>query len=813
MSDEAIDRLLGELTLTEQVSLLAGRDFWHTEPVERLGVGSMQLSDGPVGVRGARTVGTTSISFPCGTAIGATFDPAAAAELADALADECLDKGVHVLLGPTINLQRHPLGGRHFECYSEDPLLTASLAVAYIAALQARRVAATPKHFVANDTEYQRHTISSDVAPAVLRSLYLLPFEEAVVTAGAFALMASYNKVNGTYAAEHAELLTEVLRDEWGFDGLVMSDWFGTQSTGPSALAGLDLEMPGPPLHYGEKLLDAVERGEVPAEVVADRARRVLQLAERTGALHPDGAGHDRGGARRTLAERRALARRLAADSFVLLRNEEVGGGPLLPLRLEPGSLLAVIGPNAAATAGQGGGSAQVYPEQTVSVLDGLRARFEPAGVTVAYEEGCLVSEQTPDLDRPVSLEYFATGEEGRSPFDGPVLHAERSPRFPLLWLGDPVPGVDSLRAGAFAVRARADLVPEVGGEHLLVLAQTGTARLLLDGEVVLDGAGEPGKRFFGFGSADSSVTVALEAGRRYELCAELVVTPGGPLAGLFVGHQPPTAGDDVLIARAAELAARADVVVCVVGMTAEFETEGRDRTTMDLPGRQDELVRAVTAANARTAVLVNTGSPVTMDWSDLPAATLQLWYGGEQVGAAAAGVLSGDDEPGGRLPHTVPARLEDTPAFPHYPGEDGHAPYAEGLLIGHRHYATRGVAPRYWFGHGLSYAAFELEVGELSHSPAGVAVPVTVSNTSTRRGSAVVQAYLAPVDPAGGYPTLQFAGSAKRTVGPGERVEAEIALVARHLDRLPAGGYRVLVGQSADPARLRAAGELTIGG
>ena len=283
MSASRVEAVLAELDLAERIRLLAGSDYWHTHQIERVRLGAVQVSDGPVGVRGERTVGSVSVSFPCGTAIGATFDPTAAAALADALADECSDKGVRVLLGPTINLQRHPLGGRHFECYSEDPILTADLAVAYVKALQARGVAATIKHFIANDSEFERHTISSEVDDHVLRALYLVPFEEAVIEGGAWAVMSSYNRINGTYAAEHEALLQGVLRDEWSFDGLVMSDWFGTQSTVASAIAGLDLEMPGPAIHYGKRLEEAVAAGEVPETVIAERARRVIQLAERTG--------------------------------------------------------------------------------------------------------------------------------------------------------------------------------------------------------------------------------------------------------------------------------------------------------------------------------------------------------------------------------------------------------------------------------------------------------------------------------------------------------------------------------------------------
>ncbi|HLI43405.1 MAG TPA: glycoside hydrolase family 3 C-terminal domain-containing protein [Acidimicrobiales bacterium] len=813
-SDERVDELIAALSLDEQIRLLAGRDYWHTEPIERLGISSMHLSDGPVGVRGARSVGSTSISFPAGVAIGATFDPTAAAELADALADECLDKGVHVLLGPTINLQRHPLGGRHFECYSEDPVLTSELAVAYVAALQARGIAATIKHFVANDTEHERHTISSEVDDEVLERCYLAPFEDAVRIGGAWAVMAAYNRVNGTYAAEHEVLLRAVLRERWGYDGLVMSDWFGAKSTAASANAGLDLEMPGPPLHYGDRLAEAVSVGQVSPEVVAERARRVLQLAARVGALGLT----ERPAPRRSVGERRELARQLATRSFVLLRNEPADSGPpLLPLTLAPGSLLGVVGPNAARTSAQGGGSARVTPERTISILDGLRAAFGPLGVEVEHEIGCVTYSETPEVDLPSQLEYFALPEDAaadpRAAYAGPVLYAERSPGPPLVWLGEPVPGVTAVPPGRFAVRWSADLVAQESGTHHFSLAQVGTARLFIDGVQVLEGSSERGRRFFQMGSAEVSAAVDLVKGATYRLVAEYEVMPGLPIGGLFVGLRPPLPDDDELIRRAVDLAARADAVVCVVGTTAEWETEGRDRRSMDLPGRQDELVRAVAAANPRTAVLVNAGSPVTMDWHDQPAAVMQVWFGGQEVGAAVAAVLSGVEEPGGRLPHTVPARLEDTPAYPYYPGTDGRAPYGEGLLVGHRHYATAGVAPRFWFGEGRGYTTWSFDEATTARNEDGWKVVTTVTNTGPRVGSCVLQAYLAPEggQPAHGEPALQFAGSVRATMPPGESSQVEIELPSYRLGRVRPGAYDVLVGWSADPDGLASAGKITV--
>ncbi len=803
--------LVETLDTGEQVSLLAGIDYWHTAPLERIGLASMHLSDGPVGVRGERTVGSVSVSFPCGTAIGATFDPEAAAELADVLADECADKGVDVLLGPTVNLQRHPLGGRHFECYSEDPTLSAELAVAYVRALQARGVAATVKHLVANDTELERHTVSAEVDDDVLRRLYLVPFEEAVRRGGAFAVMSAYNRVNGTYAAEHGHLLGEVLRGEWGFDGLVMSDWFGAKSTVPSIEAGLDLEMPGPGVHYDQRLARAVAAGEVAAETVAERAYRVLQLALRTGAT-TRGA---RRVPRRSVGERREASRRLAVASFVLLRNEAPAGAdaPLLPLVLGPGRSVAVIGPRAAATEVQGGGSARVHPERTVSVLGGMTERYAPLGVEVTHALGCVAWSGTPPLEIPFELEYHAAGEGGTVVFDEAPAHREQTPRPPLVWLGRPVPGLPALAEGAFGVRCSGRLVAEHTGEHELTLVQVGSARLLLDGTTLLEGSRERGTAFFGFGSIPATATVALEAGRAYDLVAEYEVAPGSAVAGLSIGLRPPLPPDEELIRRAAEVAAAADVAVVVVGTGPEWETEGRDRVDMSLPGRQDDLVHAVAAANPRTVVVLNCGAPVTMGWAGRCPAVLQAWFPGEEAGRAVADVLSGEQEPGGRLPHCIPARLEDSPAYPHYPGAGGRLSYGEGMLVGHRHFATSGVAPRYWFGHGLGYTAFELSGPVAGGTRDGAVAAATVANRGGRAGPAVLQVYLRPLDRVEGEPSLEYAGARCLDLGSGDSGRAEVPIAASRLGRCRPGGYDVLVGWSADPARLTLAGTITIAG
>jgi beta-glucosidase len=797
-----LEGLLDQMSLKEQVKLLAGRDWWHTEAFSHLGIPSLQLSDGPFAVRGPSWVGATSVSFPCGTAIGATFDPGAARLLAGALADECHDKSIDVLLGPTVNLQRHPLGGRHFECYSEDPVLTTELAVSYIEALQERGVAATIKHFVANDTEFERHTISSDMPGQVLGALYLFPFKEAIEKARPLALMTSYNRVNGTYAAEHAELLGTLLRQTWGFEGLVMSDWFGAQSTAASALAGLDLEMPGPPIHYGNRLVEAVETGEVKAEVVRERALKVLELIDHLGRFEPE----SRPRPLTSREERREISRHLARSSFVLLRNESLGaGGPLLPLSLSSGDRLAVVGPNALSPAAQGGGSARVQPVRVASLLEALKEHYEPLGVEVVSALGCRNFAKTPALDAAFELEYFDPARPGE------VLKKESTPRQPLSWAGPPellVPGLSD----PLGVRAVATFVPELGGEHVLSLSQVGKARLFLDGELLIDGAETLGERFDGLGSVEVSASANLEQGRAYEIALEYTSVAGLPVASVFVGLVPPLPTDEELIVEAARTASQADAVVCVVGTSPEWETEGHDRPEFKLPGRQDDLIEAVQNANEKTVVLLNTGSPVATDWAEAVPAIMQLWFGGEEIGRAAAEVLSGSFEPGGRLPHTMPVAIEDAPAYPYYPGEGGHMSYGEGLFLGYRHYASTGRLPRFWFGHGLTYTSFALAEPGLETSDDSLTVTTRAKNTGARRGSVVLQAYLSPLRRREGEPSLVFAGSARAELEPGESQSLTITTSLPRLQELGLDGEcTVLVGESADPSRLVEAGQVKL--
>ncbi len=822
MDEQELRRRAGRLSLEQKVELVTGADFWALYPEPDAGLRRVVTSDGPAGVRGENwDERDTSANVPSPTALAATWDCDRVEAIGALLAAEAQRKGVDVLLAPTVNLHRTPYGGRHFECFSEDPLLTARIGVAYVRGLQEAGVAATVKHFIGNDSETDRFTVDVRIDERTLRELYLAPFDAILRSTGggetgAWAVMASYNGVNGSTMTE-SPLLRAILHDEWGYDGLVMSDWTATRSVEAAARAALDLAMPGPATRFGpwgDALLEAVRDGRVDEALIDDKVVRILRLAGRVGAL--DGASPPVP----ALADIPRELRMTAAASFVLARNSG-----LLPLGRSALGRVALIGPNAETARTLGGGSATVFPPYTISPLDGLRE----AGLDVAFAPGTVghlrtAAAQAPWLLRPDGAAGSGPGVEVRFlTASGEVTATEQRDSAALRWMSGFGPAE---AAGPVAqLEVRCAIRATEAGRYQVGVSGVGRYRLVLDGAEAFDetlalreGADvvealmTPPHRLVPLELAEGqAVTVLVQH--------DVESSPWAAL-GTFVqiDLEVPHGTDDEEIAAATSLAAASDVAVVVVGTTAEVESEGFDRTSLALPGRQDELVRRVAQANPRTVVVVNSGAPVLLPWADEVDAVLLTWFGGQEYGHALADVLLGEAEPGGRLPTTWPASEEGLPSVQ---PEDGVLSYTEGLFIGYRGYDRDGRQPLFPFGHGGGYTTWSYESVTVDCAPdgqplpgpgAGVAVCVEVTNTSTRPGKEVVQVYASRPDSVVERPVRWLAGFAAVRAEPGETVNVGILLPERVFQHwsdkgwvLEAGTFGLAAGSSSASLPLTA--------
>jgi beta-glucosidase len=799
-----------ELSLTEKIGLLTGLDAFTLPGLSRIRLRGLRTSDGPAGVRGtSMDPRDRSTSFPAPIALAATWDPALVARVARELGRETRAKGIDVLLAPTVNLARTPYGGRGFECFGEDPVLAARIAAAYVRGVQTEGVAAAVKHFVGNDSEAERWTVDVRVDEATLREVYLVPFEACVTEAECAAVMAGYNRVNGVAMTEHEELLGRVLKREWGFQGVVLSDWSAARSTVRTALAGLDLVMPGPDGPWGQALEKAVEAGEVLESVIDDKVARLLRMAEFCGALGEPEDPTPILDVRFGPHARRDVVHLAATRSFTLLRNVNAA----LPLP-EGIAEVAVIGPNALNPVYQGGGSAEVGPEVTVTPLEGLcRALGSDTVINVA--QGCAHGYRTsgpaPEYTRDplhggpgARLEVF--DEEGLLVYSG--VRPDSGLTF---W--DPLPPGVLPRAETLMLSTI--YTAPADGAYRFAVAGIGELRLEIDettvAEAIAPRAGDPMEVFSQ--PFETGCERELRAGQRVLLTA--TGRPGDYKPGFVrfrLGAQRVRSASE-LLGEAFAAAARADAAVVVVGVPPGGESEGYDRTTLALPGRQDELIEQIAAVCPRTVVVINSGMPVLMPWADRVGAILQVWFPGQEFGHALAGVLLGRQEPTGRLPVSIPRSEALVPVGLAKP-QDGALAYTEGLDIGYRAYARTGIEPLYPFGHGLGYTTWEYEKLQVPVGPvrpgADVEISVTVRNTGPRTGTETVQVYVTrPVD---GLTALAAFGQA--VVEPGQHARVRLTVPARafaHWDTVehrwahPGGTFLVKVGASARELPLRA--------
>jgi beta-glucosidase len=768
---------LAQLSLEQKIRLMTASDIWALHAIPEIGLRRLVTSDGPAGVRGETwDERSPSANVPSPTALAASWDPVRVERMGRLLASESRRKGVDVLLAPTVNLHRTPYGGRHFECFSEDPELTAMIGVAYVQGLQAEGVAATVKHFVANDSETDRFSVNALVDERVLRELYLTPFER-IVAAGVWAVMAAYNKVSGTTMTENP-LQREVLKREWDFDGVIMSDWYATRSVAAAGEDLLDLAMPGPESPWTEWLLEAVQSGQISESAVDGHVLRILRLAARVGAL--DGLDAATPPARRwSDDELSAELRASSAAGMVLIKNDGV-----LPFEANSLRQVAVIGPNAATARTLGGGSATVFPSYVISPLQGLREVLAD-GVEIVHAIGVRSSDRTEIASKDLlqladgsgpGVEVIFLDAENRE------LGRQRRQAASMMWWG---PVQDGLTASdidhvQLATRLR---VPE-SGRYSIGTSGLGDFQLVIDGQMMFDETITlpPGADVVEamMKPPQQLAVVELEAGR--DTPVQLAFRPAGgtTLGGAEVVmltvqlNAAPVFDEQAEFERALSLAAESDVAVVVVGTNEEVESEGFDRTSLALPGRQDELVSAVAAANPRTVVVVNSGAPVLLPWVDEVAAVLVSWFPGQEFGNALADVLTGKVEPGGRLPVTWPSSEEGLPSVMPVNGE---LPYDEGLLIGYRWYLATGRTPLFPFGHGLGYTTWAYEAMSVD----GDTVTVRVRNTGNRPGREVAQLYASRPDSSLERVPRWLVGSAVVDAAAGEVANAAITVGRRN--------------------------------
>ena len=796
-----IDDLLEQMTLDEKISMLAGADLWHSVAIPRLGIPQFKTTDGPNGARGAwGSMGAPSVATPIGVALGATWNPDLVEKVGNVLADELKAKGAHILLAPTVNIHRTPIAGRNFECYSEDPFLSGMIASAYIKGIQDHNVGACIKHFIANDQEYERFSISSEVDERTLREIYLEPFRIAIRNSNPWAVMSSYNRVNGTYACQYDHSLLEILKGEWGYEGIVMSDWFGTYDEAVPT-SGLDLEMPGPARWMSiEVVKKAIANGAVTESAINDKVRRLLGVLEKANLFENPTLQPEQG---KDKPQHRRIIRQAAQEAIVLLKNDG-----MLPLKKAVRSI-AVIGPYANAAQILGGGSSSVAPHYVITPFEGIKNRAGK-NIKVDYAPGCFIHKNlhapapetlsTTDGCIGLNLSLF-NGTEGL----GDAVYSETTTRVQHGWFYTSVPKVDQ---ESFSMRMEGFFTPKESGTHTLSLSAVGWGKLYLDDKLIIDHSSETDM------GRQLTAEIKLEGGKGYPIKLEYYWQGSPRWRGVSIGHQPPHSKD--LIGDAVKLAKKVDVVVLVASLNGEWESEGFDRADMKLPGAQNELIERVAKANKNTIVVLNVGSPTEMPWIEKVPAVIQLWYNSQEQGNALADILFGDENPSGKLPTTFPIRLQDNPAYINYPGENGKVHYGEGIFVGSRYYDKKEVAPLFPFGHGLSYTTFKysnLRVSKKAITPdQTVTVKVDVTNTGKVSGKEIVQLYVRDIKSTFARPEKELKAFKKVELNPKQTKTVTFTLdheafwyfnSTRNAWATEAGEFEILVGASSRDIRL----------
>lgn len=800
-AERRVDSILSRMSLEQKVDLLGGVNSFYIRGYKDLGLPEQKMSDGPVGLRNYGPSTTMG-----GIGLAAAWNPELAQRLGKVFGEDARARGVHFLLGPGVNIQRAPMCGRNFEYLGEDPFLAARTAVAYVKGVQSQNVIATIKHFMGNNSEYDRHNTDAEIDERTMREIYLPAFEAAVKEAHVGAIMDSYNLINGEHATQNSFLNNQVAKKDWGFDGVVMSDWSATYDGAAAANSGLDLEMPSGKFMNRETLMPAIQSGKVSQAVIDDHVRRILHDAIRFGFLDRDQTDLT---IPRLNPEGQQVALEAARESFVLLKNE----GSILPLNKQAIGTIAVIGPDAYPGQADGGGSAHVVPFHAVSYLEGLSnyvAKSLGHSAKVLYDPGLKTYREMADATNFTTDE--TNGEAGlrAEDFDNNDVsgsptrtHVDRHVNF----------GSDSYDAssGSGSIRWSGYYTAHADGPHdffVLGPGENGGYRLFVDDKLVVDNW-ERATAILNF------ATLPLERGSKHKVRLEYYRHNAWGPKRVSLGVLP---GSEAVNPEAKQIASRADVVFLFPGFDATIETEGGDRT-FRLPPGQDELIKEITAANRKTVIVLTAGGNVDMaPWIDQVPSLLHGWYSGEQGGTALAQLVFGEYSPSGRLPISLERRWEDNATYKSYYPNDGpkRVKYSEGVFVGYRHFDHDNIKPLFPFGFGLSYTSFAYKNLSITPASSNMQQPVTVSvdvtNTGSQAAADVAQLYVGDPHNTVPRPPKELKGFSKVYLKPGETRHVSIELDARALSyydvkshdwKADPGLFNIYVGRSETDIQL----------
>ncbi len=787
--ERRVEDLLGKMTLEEKIDMIGGYDDFYIRSNERLGIPAIRMADGPLGVRNDGP----ATAFPAPVGITASWDTDLMKAFGAAVGQDAKAKGVHIMLAPGMNIYRAPMCGRNFEYLGEDPFLGGSMAAAYVKGLQGQGVVATAKHFAGNNQEYERNKVSSDIDERTLQEIYLPIFRAAVVDGGAGAVMTSYNLVNGVHASQNTHLITDILKGQWKFDGIVMSDWGSTYDGVAAANAGLDLEMPSGAFMNRETLLPAIKSGKVKESTIDDKIRRILRVTFRMGFFDKPQLDTS---IPRYNPDSRLVALQASREGIVLLKN----ASNTLPLDRAKIRSVAVIGPNAHPAVTGGGGSSRVDPYRATSLLDGM-IQAAGNGVRVLYSNGF-----RQDHEKIFQNSSFISGGEqglrgeyfANMKLDGTPAFTRMDKTIDFNWNDPPRKGFPREK---FSVRWTGSIHIDTTGLYDFVAQGDDGFRVVLDGSSLID-------EWRDQSTLVVSKSVTLEANRDYTVRVEFYQNEGGAVMGFGWGRSTKQIDPEAI-----RIAKASDAAIVCVGFDDRTEYEGADRT-FALPKEQDDLIRAVAAANPRTTVVVIAGGNVDMNaWLDQVSGLVHAWYPGQEGGTAIAEVLFGDVNPSGKLPASFEKRWEDNACYKSYYDDDKdlHVKYTEGVFLGYRHFDKDGIEPRFAFGFGLSYTSFEYGNPALS-SPTlkkdgNLDVSFDVKNTGTREGAEVAQLYVRQLKPSEPRPVKELKGFSRVVLKPGETRRVTIRIDEKALSYFNSeknawiaepGDFEVIVGSSS---------------